>query len=54
MKALTLTPNCYCIEDDVKPTTKTKQQVCKADDFAWHCYLKQEKNHNIALSLFNK
>lgn len=54
MKALTITPNCYCTETDVKPITKTNEKICKAGEFEWHCYLKQERNHNIALSLFNK
>lgn len=54
MKVLSITPNCYCVEKSVEPLKSTIKKSCKAKDFEWHCYLKEEHHHNIALSLFTK
>lgn len=54
MKAITISQSCFCTENNVQATEKDTKQLCKKNDFEWHSYLKQEKKHNIALSLFTK
>ncbi|ELR68884.1 hypothetical protein C900_05710 [Fulvivirga imtechensis AK7] len=54
MKALTITPNPYSMEKEAVKTQKAVKKDCKAPDFEWQSYLKEDHNHNIALSLFNK
>lgn len=54
MKAITISQNCFCAENNVKAFEKDAKERSKKIDFEWHAYLKQEKKHNIALSLFTK
>lgn len=54
MKALTITPNSYSVEKEIVKPQEAAKKGCKAPDFEWQSYLKEDHNHNIALSLFTK